>query len=75
VDLDAFAAEHGGEWHRLRALASRRRLTADEADELVTLYQRTTTHLSIVRSRTPDAVVLVELSNLVVAARAALTLP
>jgi uncharacterized membrane protein SpoIIM required for sporulation len=72
VDLDAFVAEHGGEWHRLRVLAARRRLDADEADELVTLYQRTTTHLSIVRSRMPDAAILIELSNLVVAARAAL---
>jgi len=73
VDLDTFVAEHGGEWQRLRVLVGRRGLTADEADELVTLYQRTTTHLSIVRSRTPDAVLLVELSNLLVAARAVLT--
>ncbi|WP_127504175.1 stage II sporulation protein M [Actinoplanes solisilvae] len=72
MDLDAFVAEHGGEWRRLRLLVSRRRLDADEADELVTLYQRTTTHLSIVRSRVPDAVILIELSNLVIAARAAL---
>jgi uncharacterized membrane protein SpoIIM required for sporulation len=72
VDLDAFVAEHGGEWHRLRVLSARRSLDADEADELVTLYQRTTTHLSIVRSRTPDAAILIELSNLVVSARAAL---
>lgn len=72
MDLDAFVAEHGGEWRRLRLLAARRRLDADEADELVTLYQRTTTHLSIVRSRTPDAALLIELSNLVLIARAAL---
>ena len=72
MDLDAFVAEHGGEWHRLRLLAARRSLSADEADELVTLYQRTTTHLSIVRSRTPDQMLLTELSNLVLAARAAL---
>jgi uncharacterized membrane protein SpoIIM required for sporulation len=73
VDLDAFVAEHGGEWLRLRTLTSRRSLSSDEADELVNLYQRTTTHLSIVRSRTPDAVLLVELSDLVIAARAVLT--
>ena len=72
MDLDAFVAEHGGEWQRLRTLAGRGSLSAGEADELVTLYQRTTTHLSIVRSRTPDAVLLVDLSNLVIAARAAL---
>jgi uncharacterized membrane protein SpoIIM required for sporulation len=72
VDLDAFVAEHGGEWRRLRLLIARSRLDADEADELVTLYQRTTTHLSIVRSRMPDAAILVELSNLVIATRAKL---
>lgn len=73
MDLDAFVAEHGGEWHRLRTLASSPGLDADEADELVTLYQRTTTHLSIVRSRTPDAALLVELSDLVITARTVLT--
>jgi uncharacterized membrane protein SpoIIM required for sporulation len=72
VDLDAFVAEHGGEWRRLRLLIARSRLDADEADEMVTLYQRTTTHLSIVRSRMPDAAILVELSNLVIATRAKL---
>jgi uncharacterized membrane protein SpoIIM required for sporulation len=72
VDLDAFVAEHGGEWRRLRQLTARRRLSGDEADELVMLYQRATTHLSIVRSRTPDATLLVELSNLLIGARAAL---
>ncbi len=73
MDLDAYVAEHGGEWRRLEALVSRRRLTADEADELVLLYQRAATHLSIVRSRTPDAVVLADLSRLVLAGRAAIT--
>jgi uncharacterized membrane protein SpoIIM required for sporulation len=72
VDLDALVAEHAGEWHRLRILASRRSLDADEADELVTLYQRTTTHLSVIRSRTPGAAIVIELSNLVIAARASL---
>lgn len=73
MDLDAYVAEHGGEWRRLEVLVSRRRLNADEADELVLLYQRAATHLSIVRSRTPDAVVLADLSRLVLAGRAAIT--
>ncbi|NMO54861.1 stage II sporulation protein M [Actinoplanes sp. TBRC 11911] len=72
VDLDAFVAEHGGEWRRLRMLVARPSLDADEADELVMLYQRTTTHLSIVRSRIPDSTILIELSNLVIATRAKL---
>ncbi|SDS96737.1 stage II sporulation protein M [Actinoplanes derwentensis] len=73
MDLDAYVAEHGGEWRRLEVLVSRRRLKPGEADELVLLYQRAATHLSIVRSRTPDAVVLADLSRLVLAGRAAIT--
>jgi len=53
VDLDAFVSEHGGEWNRLQVLSGKRRrkLTAAEIDELVVLYRRTATHLSVVRSR------------------------
>jgi uncharacterized membrane protein SpoIIM required for sporulation len=72
VDLDAYVAEHGGEWRRLEVLAGRRRLNPAEVDEMVLLYQRAATHLSIVRSRTPDAVVLADLSRLVLAGRAAI---
>jgi uncharacterized membrane protein SpoIIM required for sporulation len=75
VDLDAFVTEHQGEWERLRWLAGRprRRLSAEQVDELVTLYQRTATHLSMVRSRSPDPAVVAWLSRLVLQARAALT--
>jgi uncharacterized membrane protein SpoIIM required for sporulation len=72
VDLDAYVAEHGGEWRRLEVLVARRRLNPVEVDEMVLLYQRAATHLSIVRSRTPDAVVLADLSRLVLAGRAAI---
>ncbi|MEU4620484.1 stage II sporulation protein M [Actinoplanes sp. NPDC023801] len=72
MDLDAYVAEHGGEWRRLEALVTRRRLKPVEVDEMVLLYQRAATHLSIVRSRTPDAVVLADLSRLVLAGRAAI---
>ncbi|HET9518071.1 MAG TPA: stage II sporulation protein M, partial [Actinoplanes sp.] len=73
MDLDTFVAEHSGEWQRLRALVARRSLNADEADEMVMLYHRATTHLSLVRSRTPDAALVVDLSDLVLNARALLT--
>lgn len=75
MDLDAFVTEHQGEWDRLRRLAGKpkRRLTAAEVDELVTLYHRTATHLSMVRSRSPDPAVVAWLSRLVLQARAALT--
>jgi uncharacterized membrane protein SpoIIM required for sporulation len=72
VDLDAYVAEHGGEWRRLEVLVGRRKLNPAEVDEMVLLYQRAATHLSIVRSRTPDAVVLADLSRLVLAGRAAI---
>jgi uncharacterized membrane protein SpoIIM required for sporulation len=74
VDLDAYVAEHAGEWRRLDELSSRRRrLSAAEADELVTLYQRTATHLSAVRSRSPDPALVARLSRLVLQARGAMT--
>ena len=75
MDLDAFVTEHRGEWERLRRLAGKpkRRLSAGEVDELVALYQRTSTHLSMVRSRSPDPAVVAWLSRLVLQARAALT--
>ncbi|AVT30386.1 hypothetical protein C6361_13780 [Plantactinospora sp. BC1] len=69
MDLDAYTAEHDREWRRLAELTGRRRLGADEADELVALYQRVATHLSVVRSRSPDPVLVAQLSQLVLAAR------
>jgi uncharacterized membrane protein SpoIIM required for sporulation len=64
---------HGPEWDRLEQLLRRRRLNALEADELVELYQRAATHLSVVRSAAPDPVVAARLSRLVAQARAAVT--
>jgi uncharacterized membrane protein SpoIIM required for sporulation len=75
VDLDAYVTEHRGEWQRLGALSRRRTLTAYEADELVLLYQRVATQLSVVRSRTPDPALVAELSQLVLGARSAITGP
>ncbi|MDT4994379.1 MAG: hypothetical protein QOH97_4271 [Actinoplanes sp.] len=73
VDLDAYVAERRGEWNRLEALTGKRHLSPDEADELVLLYQRASTHLSVVRSHTPDPVLVAALSRLVLGARAAIT--
>jgi uncharacterized membrane protein SpoIIM required for sporulation len=69
VDLDAFVAVHGPEWNRLEELTARRRLSGAEADELVTLYQRAATHLSVVRSSAPDPAVIARLSTTVARAR------
>jgi uncharacterized membrane protein SpoIIM required for sporulation len=71
VDVDSFISAHDGEWRRLDALARRRRLDAAEADELVALYRRTATHLSLVQSRAPDPVLAARLSGLLARGRAA----
>ena len=71
VDVDAFVTAHSGEWARLEQLLRRRRLGADEADELVSLYQRVSTHLSVVRSSAPDPSLVARLSTLVNRARQA----
>ena len=73
MDLEAFEAVHAGEWAELDHLVRRRRLTGAETDRLVTLYQRTATHLSQVRSAAPDPVLVGRLSTLVARARGRLT--
>ena len=73
VDLDAYVAAHRAEWARLGELVGRRRLDGAEADELVTLYQRVGTHLSVVQSAAPDPALVSRLSTLVTRARAATT--
>jgi len=73
VDVDVFVSTHRGEWDRLEALLRRRRLSGGEADELVDLYQRTATHLSLVRSASPDPALVGRLSTLVARARGVVT--
>jgi uncharacterized membrane protein SpoIIM required for sporulation len=73
VDLDAYVAEHAGEWRRMEHLSGRRKLSAQEADELIALYQRAATHLSVIRSRSPDPALVARLSRMVFAARSAIT--
>ncbi|MEU3566721.1 stage II sporulation protein M [Kitasatospora sp. NPDC006786] len=73
MDLDVFVATHQGEWARLDALARRRRLGGEEADELVTLYQRATGHLAKVQAAAPDPALVSRLTGLVSRARSAVT--
>lgn len=74
MDLDVFVTAHRAEWDRLETLLRRRRrLTGAEADELVALYQRTTTHLSLLRSSAPDPALTGRLTTLVARARSAIT--
>jgi len=70
MDVDAFVATRSGDWARLEALVKhRRRLRGQDADELVALYQATTTDLSLLRSAAPDAALVARLSRLVARAR------
>ncbi|WP_394431332.1 stage II sporulation protein M [Streptomyces sp. SGAir0957] len=74
MDLDVFVSAHRAEWDRLDALLRRRRrLTGTEADELVSLYQRTATHLSLIQSSAPDPRIIGRLTQLVARARSAVT--
>lgn len=77
MDLDAYTSVHRAEWDRLGALvrkASRpRRLRGGELDELVDLYQRAATHLSVISTRWPDPGVVDRLTVLVTRARAVVT--
>ena len=74
MDVDAFVLAHRPTWDRLEVLVKRRRrLTGAEIDELVDLYQRVSTHLSMVRSASTDSVLVGRLSGLVAGARSAVT--
>ena len=73
VDVDAYVAAHRPEWDRLADLLDRRRWTGAEVDEVVALYERTATHLSVVRSTSPDPALVARLSTLVARARTAIT--
>ncbi|MEZ5097401.1 MAG: stage II sporulation protein M [Nocardioides sp.] len=69
MDLDAYVAAHAADWQRLAALTRQRRLSGPESDELVELYQRVATQLSVVRTSAPDAAVIAYLSALLARAR------
>lgn len=75
MDIDVFVAAHTAEWRRLESLANRAsrptRLSGAELDELVDLYQRTATHLSVVRTHSPDPMLIDRLSSLVARGRSA----
>lgn len=69
MDLDAYVQAHSAEWQRLEALTAQRRRDGEEADELVDLYQRVATHLSVVRTSAPDAALIAHLSSVLARAR------
>ena len=72
MDIDRFVARHQAAWQRLEVLCaprSRRDLLApDELDELLTLYQRVSGHLSYARTELADHTLVTRLTNLVATA-------
>ena len=74
MDLDVFVAEHRAEWIRLdRLTRRRRRLSGEEVDELVTLYQRTATQLSALQAAGLDPLLTARLSSQLARSRAAVS--
>lgn len=71
--MDAFTAVHRRDWERLDEMVAKRRLSGEEADELLVLYQRASTHLSMVRSVAPEGVLSASLSTRLARARTAFT--
>lgn len=74
MDLDSYILRHGAQWDRLTELTQKRsELTGEEADEIIDLYQRVSTHLSVIRSSATDPILEARLSSLVASARATVT--
>lgn len=69
MDVDALVALRSQEWTRLEELAKQRRLSGEEADEFVRLYQQTAADLSTLRSLGPEPVLVNQLSNTLSRAR------
>ena len=75
MDIDRFLATNRAGWDRLAQLTRTAergagRLTAPELDELIVLYQRTSSHLSYAQTYFADPGLVVRLSQLVAAAGA-----
>src|SRR5688500_5343251 len=69
VNIDRFIADHKPAWDRLAALTRRAgrnpgRLTTAELDELVMLYERVSTHLSLARTQLRNPALVGALTSL-----------
>ena len=74
MDIDRFIARNESSWQRLDELTRRgtrsiRSLSTAELDELVALYQRTSAHLSMVRTQFDDIALANRLSHSIGGAR------
>ncbi|QIS07995.1 stage II sporulation protein M [Nocardia arthritidis] len=69
MDVDAYSYAHRRSWERLDGLAGKRRLTGQEADELVALYRRASQQLARLQTHSPDPELLAGLSAVLARAR------
>lgn len=72
MDSQALRIANSQDWARLDDLSSRRSWNGPEIDEMIRLYQATSTQLSTVQVANPDPVLRAELSSRVSQARAVL---
>lgn len=56
MDLDAYSAAHRAEWDRLAVLAGQRKLSGEDADELIELYQSASAHLAEIKATVGETV-------------------
>lgn len=75
MNIDRFIADNGAAWERLEHLARRatrhpRQVTTAELEELVLLYERVNTHLSLARTQLRDPGLVAHLSRLTATAGA-----
>jgi len=74
VDLDVFVAAHRADWARLDQLTRhRRRLSGDQVDEFVAVYQRTAAQLAALQGAGLDPALTARLSGQLARARAAVS--
>lgn len=69
MDIDAYSARQRPAWKRLERLNRKRRLDGAEVDELVGLYQRTSSDLVTLTSSATDPDLVLELTRIVQSAR------
>ena len=73
MDMDAFTSVHGPAWERLKVLGRKRRLSGEEADELLELYQAVSAQLSLIRSVAGESALSASLSAILATARTRFT--
>lgn len=69
MDIDAYTRRRRQDWRRLEKLVRKRRLTGADIDQLVSLYQSTSSDLATLSSNVTDPDVVAEVSQLVSRAR------